>query len=103
LYFLHCGARKTAAADAFPQDVPEISGRDTAARRLFYVTPDAGRWAARIAAAEPKDGTSKTPGEFPVPSIEHWQPAITASPDGRSVIAARTDRDDATQMGVDLP
>jgi len=58
---------------------------------------------ARIVATELKDGTSKTLGEFPVPPADHWQPAITTSPDGKPATVARTDRDDATQMGVDLP
>jgi len=45
---------------------------------------------------------TKTLGEFPVPSVEHWQPAISAALNGQSVIIARTDRDDATLLSVHL-
>ena len=93
---------KTTPVYAFPQNASEISAWDIAAGRLFYVTLDAGRCLARIVAVELKDGAEKSLGEFPVPSVEHWQPAISASPDGQSVIVARTDRDDAMLMAVHL-
>jgi Tol biopolymer transport system component len=91
----------------FPEGTPEIGAWDVAAGRLFFVTLDSERPLARILAAELGKGgdarsAPKILGEFPVPSVEHWQPALTASPDGQLVIAARTDRDDATLMTAPL-
>jgi Tol biopolymer transport system component len=113
MYFLREGAtkvltrvdpetKKTAAVYTFPPSALEISAWDIAGGRLFYVALDAGRCMARIVAVELKDGRSRTLGEYPVPSVEHWQPAISASADGKSVIVTRTDRDDATLMSVAL-
>jgi Tol biopolymer transport system component len=113
LYFLRQGTRtlltrmdpetkKTAPVYTFPTDMSEVRAWDIAGRRLFYVTLDAARCMARIVAVELRDGKSRTLGEYPVPSVEHWQPAISASADGKSVIVTRTDRDDATLRSVDL-
>jgi Tol biopolymer transport system component len=112
IYFLRSGTqtvllrmdpvtKNTVRVYSFPQNGLEISAWDIVAGRLFYVALDASRCKAVIMAVE-LDGASKTLGEFPVPSVEHWQPAISASPDGQSVIVARTDRDDATLLSVHL-
>ena len=94
--------KKTSRVYSFPQNGLEISAWDVAAGRLFYVALDASRCLAVIMVVELKDGATKTLGEFPVPSVEHWQPAISAAPNGQSVIVARTDRDDATLLSVHL-
>ena len=110
LYFIRQGShtavmrmdvatREEAQVFVFPDGNIRMDAWDIAGAKLYYVTLDSYRCVASVMAVDLASGKQNSIGEFPVRSVEHWQPAISVAPDGHYAIVAQTDRDDARLDG----